>query len=172
MRPTIPNILQARANTNPFPGLSGKAIYQMGAAGIEGSATPQQKILDVTRSMGIKDSDIMQATTRSIFDTLPLNGSQGTDLKFFQGCQNRAFPFTNLPENKLEVGEAMIVEKIMLFGLDSSTAPIYIIEPFFTALGGANVGTVSTISLTIANTIVLKPFDVCNVQGRETRLFP
>lgn len=72
--------------------------------------TPQQKAVAVNRALGNPVIDKMQGTTRVMYDTLPLNGSR--EFKFFQNCQNRAFPRTNLNENRLQSGETFVFARI------------------------------------------------------------
>lgn len=155
MRPNIENVMQNRLNT--APGLGARSIYQADM-NVLGAATQQQKIIAACRSLGIRDAEIMQATTRTIFDSLPFTAV--TNFEFFKGVQNRAFPFTNLPENKLEVGEAMIVDKIILFNMTVAAPPVV------TTLSTFDAGTVpampSQFTFTIANSDVIKPFDLCN----------
>lgn len=56
---------------------------------------------------GIKNQ---QLTTFEIFDILPL--IPGTTLNFFQNVNTRQFPFTNIQENRLQVGESMVIKRI------------------------------------------------------------
>lgn len=142
------------------PGLSARAIYQTDM-GVPGAATPQQKILAVTRSMGINDADIMQATTRTIFDALPTNGA--TTFEFFKGVQSRVFPFTNLSENKLEVGEALIIEKIFFYTMTAATPPKVDNIGGITTLAGISFP--CQFSFTIANADVIKPYDLCTLMN-------
>jgi hypothetical protein len=55
-----------------------------------------------------------QGTTYVIYDFLQLTeglNPVGTTLKFFENANNRIFPFTNLVEGKLPVGEGMVYER-------------------------------------------------------------
>jgi hypothetical protein len=82
-----------------------------------------QKIERVTDKLGLPKLNQQQGTHRIIFDTLPLvvNASQNT-LRFFKNVQTRQFPFSNLNQNKLDVGESMAVERVYLFLLRNSSA--------------------------------------------------
>jgi len=126
--------------------------------GMPGNATPQQKILAVTRSLGIRDTDLMQPTTRNIYDTLPRDGR--TVFNFFQGCNNRDYPLTNLSQNKMEVGEAMISHKITFTSV-AAAAGIYTPEQSMLNLGGGY--SQSLLNVSVANSIVLKDFQVLNM---------
>jgi len=158
MRPTIPDILRARANQ----GLGGRQISlpSLSLSGMPGSATAQEKILAVTRGMGIRDADIQQATTRTIFDSIPFLGNT---FNFFEQCHLRTFNLTNLTENKLEVGEAMIIEQINFYGVDVGGAGDAGTMRDIGALQSSGIYW-SDLSIQIANQLVLKDFPLTLLQ--------
>lgn len=91
------------------------------------SLTKGQKMVDVNQSLGNKAIANQQSTTRVLYDTLPLNGL--TFLQFFITASNRAFPDTNLNQNKLQAGESFVCERIYFAGLvKSATDTSNIIE--------------------------------------------
>jgi hypothetical protein len=53
----------------------------------------------------------MQGTTRAIFDTA--SGSSN-NFTFFQNVQTRPYPFSNISQNRFEVGESLAIESIGL----------------------------------------------------------
>lgn len=76
-----------------------------------GDITPQRKTMSVNAKFGNKGIKKQQGSTVIKYDTLPLDGR--TEFRFFEGCQNRNFPFTNSQTegNKLGVGNSMVVER-------------------------------------------------------------
>lgn len=77
------------------------------------------KIPAVGKKLGIQGLEKMQGTTRSIYDSLKLqNTTTNTVLTFFQNVKNRQFPFTNLSENKLQVGEALAMQRYSLMVIE------------------------------------------------------
>lgn len=72
--------------------------------------SPQQKLIAAGNSFGNFNLKKQQGSTIIIYDTLPLDTA--TNLTFFEGAQSRAFPFTNLNEGKLAVGESMVIKRI------------------------------------------------------------
>lgn len=74
--------------------------------------SPQQKILGVNDKFGNTGIKYQQGTTRIIYDALPLVESSGAPVTytFFKDCKTRNFPLTNLPENKLQVGESISLQ--------------------------------------------------------------
>lgn len=56
---------------------------------------------------GVKNQ---QWSTIEIFDYLPY--APGTTLTFFENVNTRAFPFTNIQQNTLGVGEVMVIKRI------------------------------------------------------------
>jgi len=125
--------------------------------GAPGTATAAEKILSVSRELGVEGMEIMQATTRTIYDSLPMNGT--TVFKFFEGCNARAFPNTNLPANRLEVGEAMAVEYLTLQVMTQAVlGTITATAALSTLATGAYFA--SDFSLNIANQVVVKPISM------------
>ena len=76
-----------------------------------GDITPQRKTMSVNARFGNEGIKKQQGSTVIKYDTLPLDGR--TEFRFFEGCQNRNFPFTNSQSegNKLGVGNSMVVER-------------------------------------------------------------
>ena len=117
--------------------------------------TQLQKLIATSNKMPGIDASEMQFTERAIYDTLPLDGS--TTFRFFEGCNARKFPETNLSENKLQQGENMIIKYISLEVVTFSAAfalPVTAIDPLSTAFGRLYR---SDLSIQIAQNVVLKP---------------
>ena len=74
--------------------------------------SPQQKMIMDANKFGNRGLKKQQGTTRIIYDSLPHDGR--TEFRFFEGVGTRVFPFTNLTENKLSVGEIMTIERVYL----------------------------------------------------------
>lgn len=81
-----------------------------------------QKIVQVNKAQGVKGMGQMQGTTRVIMDAVPLIASANTQTyNLFENCKQRAFPDTNLTENKLQVGESIAVQRFSVFILQKSS---------------------------------------------------
>lgn len=76
--------------------------------------TPQSKAIGVNDKFGNFGIKEQQGTTRIIYDALPLVAGR-TTYEFFKNCKTRLFPFTNLPENKLQVGETIVIQSYYMF---------------------------------------------------------
>jgi hypothetical protein len=70
-----------------------------------------QQIVGVNDRLGNYAVANMQGTTRAIFDTA--NGI-ANNFTFFQNVQTRPFPFSNISQNRFEVGESLAIESIGL----------------------------------------------------------
>lgn len=71
----------------------------------------QNKMIQVNDKFGNTGIKNQQGTTRIMYDSLPLVVStKEFVLEFFTGCKTRKFPYTNLVENKLQVGETITIE--------------------------------------------------------------
>jgi hypothetical protein len=73
------------------------------------------KIPQVTANMGIKNIANMQGTTRIIYDSIKLQATTTISaIQFFENVNTRKFPFANIPENKLQVGETIAMQRFSL----------------------------------------------------------
>ena len=127
------------------------------------NVTPQQKIVGVNNKFGNTNIKNQQGTTRTLFDTLPIDGR--TTFRFFEDANTRQFPLTNIGSegNRLNVGEAFVVQKVYFgvllvdpdTGLFDEFNPLSIAGPYEWANGEW--------SFLIANSQVIKqlPFSNC-----------
>jgi hypothetical protein len=122
--------------------------------------TQLQKVLATSKKFGASASRA-QFTERVIYDTLPLDGR--TTFDFFQGCNSRRFPATNLTENKLQKQENMVVKFISLEVVtytDVNKTQIASTEPLSTSFAGLYR---SDLNFQIAQSVVLKNFPMDSI---------
>jgi hypothetical protein len=110
---------------------------------------PIQKIVLTNLSLGITDVKQNQATTRQVWDTKNAVSTPGNIL-FFQGCNSRQLPETNLTRNRLEVQGNLVVQKIVFSSLETDPSSKSI-EEIFDAFGSN-----SLVNLKIGNSTLLK----------------
>ena len=80
-----------------------------------GKFSANNKIPNVTKNLGIKGIQNQQGTTRIIYDSIKLeNTSTNSAIVFFENVNTRKFPFSNVPENKLQVGETIAMQRFSL----------------------------------------------------------
>jgi len=123
---------------------------------IETPGQAQGKLISVARKFGNLGLQKQQGTTRIIFDTLPMDTR--TTYRFFRN-NNRELPLSNIGQRggELSVGEAMTFQRaylaIMEIDPDDGTVGS------FSQIENDDIPelTAGTVSLTIANTIVMKP---------------
>jgi hypothetical protein len=70
-----------------------------------------QQIVGVNDRLGNYAVANMQGTTRAIFDTAT---GVSNNFTFFQNVQTRPYPFSNISQNRFEVGESLAIESIAL----------------------------------------------------------
>lgn len=87
-----------------------------------GQLSPMQKAVAVNTMMGNPSIANQQGTTRVMYDTLPLDGRQ--EFRFFENVANRQFPFTNLNQNRLQVGETFVLKRIYFAIITQNAAPV------------------------------------------------
>ena len=117
-----------------------------------------KKISRVTRNMGVKGIANMQGTTRLIYDSLLLTTTtSNTTLRFFENVNTRKFPFSNINENKLQVGETIAMQRFSIAVMERviATGEIININPlgFFGSTKGLYR---SDLSFQIAQDTVVK----------------
>ena len=163
--------LVAFLSINFAPESSG-AVLAMTGIGV--LPTPQQKLAYIAQKLGYTNLDDMQASQRTLFDTLPLLPLTGnTILNFFDQVGQRGFPLTNLADNKLAKGEAIVVQRIS-FGiiLRNTAAPNDIVDvfPFSSNAAAATARTfkglyASQMSLKIGSSEVIKKMSLVEMYG-------
>lgn len=86
--------------------------------------TAASVIANKTQRFGNTGVKSNQGTTRIIYDALELPQGllQSQVFNFFRNCSTRQFPFTNLKQNQLQVGEAMAVERLHFGIIKQNTA--------------------------------------------------
>jgi hypothetical protein len=110
---------------------------------------PIQKLVLTNLSLGITDVKQNQATTRQVWDTKDAVSTPGNIL-FFQGCNSRQLPETNLTRNRLEVQGNLVVQKIVF-----SQGEIGVFSKSLSAIF-AEMGSNSLVNLKIGNSTLLK----------------
>jgi len=125
--------------------------------------TPQRKAIGVSKRFGNLGLKKQQGTTRILYDSLPFTGSP-TQFNFFEGSNNRDFPFTNVGAsgNKLTVGELLVIERFYLAAIQvEDTGELIEFEDVITGTGSDALAT-GDLSLEIANQTVMKPISAAS----------
>ena len=86
----------------------------MNASGIFRNVTPSAKLALVNNQIGNPALKKNQGSTYEIFDYIDATSVIGTEqtFRFFSNVNSKNFPFTNIQQNQLQVGEALTVEYI------------------------------------------------------------
>jgi hypothetical protein len=89
------------------------------------NVTAGAKLALVNNKLGNPALKKNQGSTFEIYDYIDVTASIGTDqvLRFFSSVNTKTFPFTNIQQNQLQVGEALAVEYIALTRLEILTEP-------------------------------------------------
>lgn len=87
---------------------------------------PQIQAIGVNERLGNVAFRDMQGTTRGIFDSLPIDSNAvNPTLRFFDNVQSRAFPRTNLTNNRFEIGESLCIQSVAFYRLaDNEITPL------------------------------------------------
>jgi hypothetical protein len=127
--------------------------------------TVQQKMIRTNKRFGNPGIEKQQGSTYAIYDALPLDGR--TSFRFFENVRTRAFPFTNIGENKLQVAESLAIEYMSLaivVATAVSVVPIVSVNDIQTAALTSLYR--SDLSIFLDNNRVLKPIPVGLMQSK------
>lgn len=82
--------------------------------GVFRNVTPASKIALVNNQIGNPALKRNQGSTLEIFDYIDATSLVGTEqtFRFFSNVNAKVFPFTNIQQNQLQVGEALAIEYI------------------------------------------------------------
>ena len=129
-----------------------------------------KKIVSASNNFGNKNIADQQISTREIYDYLPLVNVAGSVYEFFKNVKNRQFPFTNIEDNQMQVGEAMTIKRIWftLLTQDISTGAFVSVDTFENA--GIMGLYLSQFSWLNDNNRVLKNLSLTNEQAEFNRM--
>jgi hypothetical protein len=71
-----------------------------------------KKLVSASDNFGNTNMKQQQLSTREIFDYLPFVNTNGNVYEFFKNVKNRQFPFTNIEDNQMQVGESMTIKRM------------------------------------------------------------
>jgi len=123
------------------------------------NVTAGAKLAMVNNKLGNPSLKKNQGSTFEIYDYIDVTSSIGTDqvLRFFSSVNTKTFPYTNIQQNQLQVGEALAVEYIALTRLEIATeagAPDKLVSQ--TSLINVTGLALSQFSLLLDNSRILK----------------
>lgn len=122
-----------------------------------------QQIVGVNQRLGNTAVPNMQGTTRAIFDSRTNSANGDQTLTFFSGVSSRAYPLSNINNNRFEVGESLAITQISVFVRPTSFGdPAIISTGISTLLSGADSTFTSALllNLYIGNQRVIKDLDL------------
>lgn len=86
----------------------------MKASGIFRNVTPAAKLALVNNQLGNPALKMNQGSSYEIYDYVDVTSTIGTKqtIRFFDSVNTKTFPFTNIQQNQLQVGEALGIEYV------------------------------------------------------------
>lgn len=134
--------------------------------------TPQGKLVATADKFGNRGIKKMQGSSRSIYHFLPLAVGAAPNSQVFRFFENvnTQFPFTNLQNGKMEVGEAMVLERMyfLIMRTDQSAVPVITNIQNFTQLG-VNGLYLSQFNFMNSNNQVIKPTSLIQLKGQSNK---
>jgi hypothetical protein len=134
------------------------------------STSDIRKIVGASNRFGNRGIKNQQFTTFEIFDYLPLTAGTGT-FNFFQNVNTRQFPFTNIQENRLQVGETMVINRVWftLITIVPATNPVQIASVQTYEQAGLTALYMSQFNWLNDNNRVIKDLSLTNMQAEFNR---
>lgn len=159
----------------PIFATKGSTILKVVGAGMimPGGQSPNRKIVRVANAFSPSNLKVgnQQASTRNVYDYIKLGTNPNpTTLEFFKNVNQKAFPFTNLQQNKFDAGESLAVIRMHLSvlmvatGTSGATARIdRVVSPDFS--NELNKLWRSDLDFFIDNNRVIKALSVTSFKG-------
>jgi hypothetical protein len=122
------------------------------------NVTAGAKLALVNNKLGNSGLKKNQGSTFEIYDYIDVTGTIGTNqvLRFFGSVNTKTFPFTNIQQNQLQVGEALAIEYIALTRLEITTVGTVDKVTSQTSLLNVTGLALSQFSLLLDNSRILK----------------
>jgi len=118
--------------------------------------TPAAKLALVNNKLGNPALKLNQGSTFEIYDYVaPVNVGGAETITFFGNVNTKTFPFTNIQQNQLQVGEALAIQYIAFTRLlvDRATGAIETAVPLLSSVQGC---TLANFSLNLDNSRIIK----------------
>lgn len=133
--------------------------------------TVQAKILETSRKFGNPGIKKQQGSTIIKYDYLPLTEGLNAEqtFKFFLNAQTRQFPFTNLIQGKLQVGETMAIERMYFIILQQLDATDEITDQTTLDTFGLPAVYSGEFQIQVENNIVVKPTPLASIKSPFNR---
>lgn len=138
---------------------------QQNSSRVQTQNTAIKKLVNASDRFGNPGIKNGQLTTTEIYDYLPY--IPGTTLTFFENVNTRTFPFTNISQNELQVGESMIIKRIWFTVATVVAGVLTTIQTFEQA--GLTAQYLSQFSWFNDNNRVIKPISLTNLQAEFNR---
>jgi len=139
------------------------------------TVTPGAKLAMVNNKLGNPGLKKNQGSTFEVYDYVDVTANLGTSqvVRFFSSVNTKTFPFTNLQQNQLQVGEALAIEYIAFTRLTFEGGKLTGIDPLLSL----SEFSLSQMSILLDNSRIIKvnslmrSFDAFNTKGSTARNF-
>lgn len=130
------------------------------------SSSEIRKIVGAANRFGNPGIKNQQLTTMEVFHYLPV--ASNVTLDFFRAVNTAIFPFSNIQENRLQVGETMVINRIFFDVIEviTSTGLIASVQTLETAFPGAYMSQFSWLN---DNNRVIKELGLTNMKPAHNR---
>lgn len=130
------------------------------------SSSEIRKIVGASNRFGNPGIKNQQLTTMEVFHYLPVASNQTLD--FFRNVNTAQFPFANIQENRLQVGETMVINRIYfdVIRVVDATGEVSLVSTLETTLPGAYLSQFSWLN---DNNRVIKEIGLTNMKPAHNR---
>ena len=132
------------------------------------NVTPGAKLAMVNNKLGNPGLKRNQGSSVEVFDyTKVVPGTAGV-IRFFDAVNTKVFPFTNIQQNQLQVGEALAIEYIAFTRIVVKAGKITNFDALTDAVNGLSLCQFSFLldnSRTVKNNSLVRSFATLNTKG-------
>lgn len=132
------------------------------------NVTPGAKLAMVNNKLGNPGLKRNQGSSVEVYDYVKVTPGTAGVVRFFDAVNTKVFPFTNIQQNQLQVGEALAIEYIAFTRIVVKLGKITNFDALTDAVNGLSLSGFSFLldnSRTVKNNSLTRSFQTLNTKG-------
>jgi len=132
------------------------------------NVTPGAKLAMVNNKLGNPGLKRNQGSSVEVYDYVKVTPGTAGVVRFFDAVNTKVFPFTNIQQNQLQVGEALAIEYIAFTRISVKAGTIQTFEALTDSVNGLSLCGFSFLldnSRTVKNNSLTRSFQTLNTKG-------
>lgn len=132
------------------------------------NVTPGAKLAMVNNKLGNPGLKRNQGSSVEVYDYVKVTPGTAGVVRFFDAVNTKVFPFTNIQQNQLQVGEALAIEYIAFTRITVKLGKIMTFDALTDSVNGLSLSGFSFLldnSRTVKNNSLTRSFQTLNTKG-------